>query len=1173
VTARLAEHRNPEPMRIQELRLIRYGKFTDRTLPLPQQRQDIHLIVGPNEAGKSTVRSAISDWLFGIPMRTPLGFLHPMQELRIGGVIERLASAQLPAQSLAFDRSKGNKNTLRTPQDVALPDATLQPWLGALQAQAFNRMYALDHTTLVEGGAGILSAADDVGRMLFQSASGVEHLGAALDRLQNEAAALWAPRKSSTRVYYQALEAYDTATADVKQAVLRTKDWKAQHEALLETELALVAARQHDGDLRQQRSRLERIRRVRPMLLALDASQGQLEALLATGSIAILAENATPVLRGARQSMVLVQADLQRLHSDVALAQAALAQLKVDKTVLALAADVGELNERRLQFRAHRTDIVKRTEEVRLEWVRLQELAGGLGWADGSEEAVRQRLPAPPVRARIARLFKERAGLEQALRVARGALTERQQRISQAQTALAALAGGLVDPALAGAVDQALKLGDHEAALDELDAKLDDLSHAREAALAGLGQWRAEPAALSGMAVPEPTLVQSLIEQHRSDTAELQAIQKALADKAQEVHRLELGLQQLVREFQPVSTEQVADAREARDAEWQAIRLVPGELSQRAAHFEERLGDADQLADARLDRAQHEADRQAKADRVAQQRLDLQGQETRLQAVQARIDACQSAWTTLSSSCGLPQLALEMAPSWLHQRQAVLERVREQLALERQRQARGDAGVKAHKMLVSLLNASTPNADALSFSECLRQARLRLAQAEQALGQRKTLTQQLSDGQNSLVHLQTGVQAAQAAWNAWEQAWQAAAQAAGCDASAPADQVEAEVAVMQEIERLLGRVRSIRSERIDTMQADLDGLACAAAAIAERVGADHAGQITDDTVLDLVSRLEQARQAEAAFTDWTLRLNSTTDGLLATQQRELAVQASLAALMAAAGSSDMDALGVAIERSDRRRELELQTQRASVELSQSADGLSVEELRMEVVEIGPDELTSALNRCGQLAGEVVQQIADLSNRHGTQKTAFEVFDGKDAAARAEARRQEAISLMGDAAERYLKLHNASRLLKWAMEKFRETKQGPMLAKASARFNTLTGGSFARLLVDAKDDAPRLWGIRPDGQQVDVTGMSEGTRDQLYLALRLAVLELQVEQGLNLPLIADDLFINFDDTRTAAGLRVLGDLSQKMQIVFLTHHDHLVPLAKDVLGSDLNVVCL
>ena len=113
----------------------------------------------------------------------------------------------------------------------------------------------------------------------------------------------------------------------------------------------------------------------------------------------------------------------------------------------------------------------------------------------------------------------------------------------------------------------------------------------------------------------------------------------------------------------------------------------------------------------------------------------------------------------------------------------------------------------------------------------------------------------------------------------------------------------------------------------------------------------------------------------------------------------------------------------------------------------------------------------------------------------------------------------------------------------------------------------------RLLVDAEEATPRLIGIRQDGEQVDVAGMSEGSRDQLYLALRLAALELQVEQGLNIPLIADDLFINFDDRRTAAGLKVLGELSRKMQVVFLTHHDHLVPLAREVLGADMNVVLL
>lgn len=187
-----------------------------------------------------------------------------MPELRIGGVIERLGSGTAGGEELAFDRTKGNKNTLRTPTDAPLPDGALQPWLGSLQAQAFTRMYALDHTTMVEGGAGILSASDDIGRMLFQSAAGIEHLGDALQKLQAEAEALWAPRKSGARAYYQALESYEAAHAEFKRATLRTKDWKAQHDALTSTEAQLAAAKARDAELRQQLSRLERIRRVRP---------------------------------------------------------------------------------------------------------------------------------------------------------------------------------------------------------------------------------------------------------------------------------------------------------------------------------------------------------------------------------------------------------------------------------------------------------------------------------------------------------------------------------------------------------------------------------------------------------------------------------------------------------------------------------------------------------------------------------------------------------------------------------------------------------------------------------------------------------------------------------------------------------------------------------------------
>lgn len=57
----------------------------------------------------------------------------------------------------------------------------------------------------------------------------------------------------------------------------------------------------------------------------------------------------------------------------------------------------------------------------------------------------------------------------------------------------------------------------------------------------------------------------------------------------------------------------------------------------------------------------------------------------------------------------------------------------------------------------------------------------------------------------------------------------------------------------------------------------------------------------------------------------------------------------------------------------------------------------------------------------------------------------------------------------------------------------------------------------------------------------------------------------------LPFIADDLFINFDDERSTAGLEALRDLSRHTQVLFLSHHDHLLPRVRQVFGSEVNVV--
>ena len=81
-------------------------------------------------------------------------------------------------------------------------------------------------------------------------------------------------------------------------------------------------------------------------------------------------------------------------------------------------------------------------------------------------------------------------------------------------------------------------------------------------------------------------------------------------------------------------------------------------------------------------------------------------------------------------------------------------------------------------------------------------------------------------------------------------------------------------------------------------------------------------------------------------------------------------------------------------------------------------------------------------------------------------------------------------------------------------------------------------------------------------------MSDGTADQLYLALRLAGLEDYLDKNEPMPFIVDDILIKFDDERATAALQVLADISKKTQIIFFTHHRHLVDLAESHVDSSV-----
>ena len=147
-------------MRLKRLDLARYGKFTGRVIDFGERvggQPDLHIVYGPNEAGKSTAFAAFLDLLFGIEPRSPYNFLHPYQTMRIGAALE------LDGEPQEFVRIKRPKNSLLDGNDQPIAEGALLGALSGLDRNAYRLMFSLDDETLEAGGESILESKGDLG--------------------------------------------------------------------------------------------------------------------------------------------------------------------------------------------------------------------------------------------------------------------------------------------------------------------------------------------------------------------------------------------------------------------------------------------------------------------------------------------------------------------------------------------------------------------------------------------------------------------------------------------------------------------------------------------------------------------------------------------------------------------------------------------------------------------------------------------------------------------------------------------------------------------------------------------------------------------------------------------------------------------------------------------------
>lgn len=1160
-------------MRIRRLELIRYGRFTDEQLELSRGTPDLHIVVGPNEAGKSTILAALEDLLFGIHSRSPMNFLHAYPSMRLGATLEA------NGKSLDFRRRKGNKNTILMPDGTPIRSGqrALMPYVGKADRSFFERMFSLDHERLRRGGKEILDDRNEVGQVLFSASSGIQDLRERLQELDKEADRLWAKRRSAKRRFYQADDRRKAAERQLREHRVTVANWqklKREFESCREDHTRLEKRlRAKDAELRK----LDRIRRVAWYI----REKSRIEAAITElGDVADIPADAAKTLRQAGEDLRLATRRLNEQRSELERGRKERASLTWNDALLLRKEEIGRLHEMRIQVHAEKMDLPKRLRDLHSVEDKIRDLAVELGWDAGDIGELLNRIPNRTKANHVRLLLNRRSQLIGDVESAKAALVDAERRLAEVRQQAEAI-GTPRDVTRLAAIVSATDshLG------SEVRSANNEVAEACADSQRMFDELRPRPSSIreaDSIEVPTRSQVEAHRDKRRETDQQLRDCKLRRSAAIRDLDQRRKERDRFVAEERPVSAVDVHHLREQRDAGWSIIRrryvdqerVSDEEIEgfaeghdNLASAYETSVKAADSAADRRVDTAEAAA-RLSELNRsiaLSKDRLDALCEE--LSELTKRSHSLDEKWGTIWASLPFDPLGPDDMLRWLDLHAGLRAAERRRVAAQQRADALRSQEANEMKRLRSELDAL--GIEAIPPPKHGLRVLVTCAEAEQRRQQHlKEAAQQLAievrKAESDVRTKRAQLERAEAARSQWGTQWSAAIGELDLDPGEDPDVVNEQIGAIDQLRVAAARANDLRVNRVQKIERDIEDFRLEASSTLQAVAPDLVGEEPFDAVPKIESRLATDLRTQTVARTMDKEI---TARVARTRELELELRESHSAiseLQARANVDDMDALRKEIEKFERSKEYRDEHSKTVEFLAQQGDGHSIEDLEAECAAVDLDEAASRARAVSEGIDDLRKRQMKARDLFRAARARFEDVGGSDAAAIAAAARQEALAEIQEVAEQYVRARTAALLLRWAIDRNRREKQGPMLKKASGLFSDLTLGSFEGLELDFDGDRPLLVGRRSSGERIRVRGLSDGSVDQLYLALRIAALEDYLEEASPLPFVADDLFINFDDERAAAGFRALGRLAKVCQVLFFTHHEHLINIAQKAL---------
>ena len=690
--------------------------------------------------------------------------------------------------------------------------------------------------------------------------------------------------------------------------------------------------------------------------------------------------------------------------------------------------------------------------------------------------------------------------------------------------------------------------------------------------------WSGPPEALEILPLPARESIDRFEEQLNASLQHIGRLRDDLAHTTDELAGLQTELRIIANGHDVPTEADLVEARRLRDTGWHLIRRrlegLDNDEDARQA-FTGRFVTNPSLADAfqaSLDQTDHLADRlRREAEQVSRKNMlearQHQTEEKRraldlaLEAAGTAHGALNENWQALWTPAGIaPRSPAEMR-GWL----ADMTAIRDKAGVLQGEQLKNEAlASQTDHWKAKLREALTPVnlPGEVPLSELVDRARCEVASQEEHGFQVERLDQTLRQLHKEIMKSEAEKKALERDMQAWQDEWGRAVTAIGLAADARPAAALATIETIRET-RADQDDANVLQKRIQGIDRDADVFRRRVAHLVDSLAPELKETSAEEATVLLNAKLTEGRSQQSRLASLQQQLESArADQARARRQREEA-RALMAALCRTAHCTDPAELP-AIERRARQRKALLQARGETEDrLRQLSAGATVEAFVDAAGAVDPDSLAPKMARLEETIAVLEKERSVLDQTIGTARAELQRMDGRaDAADHAE-EAEHLLASLESRVEQYARTKIAAVLLARTIEQYREKHQGPLIERASALFRRMTREAFRGIRAEYDEKGhPVLVGMRASPEEtVGVDGMSDGTADQLYLALRLASLERYLDRSEPLPFVVDDILLRFDDERALATLDVLMDLATRTQVIFFTHHRHLVALAQ------------